>query len=156
MKKFIVSVCRIGYGYRDIEVEAQSQGEAEVKARERASGIYFDTKDAEYRVEYCQLVEEGENPPEAIVAPATLDAPTLSTRHVYHYFAEKKEGGRATRADGIAYCIDMVLTGEQYHAFKKLVTGEEKTDGWTVISMTYFGVQRIDLSTVRTSQPVWE
>jgi len=58
LKKYIVSVCRIGYSFRDIEVEAEDMIEAERIALDEAGGYEFSEKDANYESNGVTLVEE--------------------------------------------------------------------------------------------------
>jgi len=47
-KKYIVSVCRISYAFRDIEVEAVDENHAMRLAREEAGNHEFSEKSADY------------------------------------------------------------------------------------------------------------
>jgi hypothetical protein len=47
-KKYVVSVCRTGYGFRDIEVEAKDEKEALKLALDEAGNHEFSEKTADY------------------------------------------------------------------------------------------------------------
>lgn len=51
MKRYVVSVTRISYGFRDIEVEAKSRSEAKSKALEEAMHLLFEADDFDYKVD---------------------------------------------------------------------------------------------------------
>jgi hypothetical protein len=51
MGTFTVTVCRIGYGFKDIQVEADSQQEADEKALDEACNHEYSEKNAEYVLE---------------------------------------------------------------------------------------------------------
>ena len=57
MPKFIVTMCRIGYGFHDIEVEAEDQVDAEAKAHDEAGNYSYNEKTSEYEVAMCREVE---------------------------------------------------------------------------------------------------
>lgn len=61
MPKFIVSMRRTGYAYRDIEVEAGDYKEARRKAYDEAGDYDYSEKSSEYKVEYVHQVEEENN-----------------------------------------------------------------------------------------------
>jgi hypothetical protein len=48
MKKFTVKVCRISYGFNDIEVDAETPEQAEELALENAGDYLFSEKSSEY------------------------------------------------------------------------------------------------------------
>lgn len=58
MPKFIVSVRRTSYAFKDIEVEANSRDEARNKAYDEAGDYEYSEKDADYKVEYIHQKEE--------------------------------------------------------------------------------------------------
>jgi hypothetical protein len=58
MPKFIVSMRRTGYAFRDIEVEAGDYNEAREKAYDEAGDYDYSEKDADYKVEYIHQKEE--------------------------------------------------------------------------------------------------
>lgn len=51
MKKFIIPVARIGYGFANIEVDANSQKEAEEQALDVAGDHEFAEKSSDYEIE---------------------------------------------------------------------------------------------------------
>jgi len=51
MKRFKVSVCRIGFGHNDIEVEAKSKKDAETMALAAAGHYSFSEQDACYELD---------------------------------------------------------------------------------------------------------
>ena len=57
MPKYSVTICRIGYGFHDIEVEAGAQVAAEAKAHSEAGNHTYREKDAYYEVEHSSKVE---------------------------------------------------------------------------------------------------
>jgi hypothetical protein len=58
MKKYIVSVSRISYGWRDIEITAASEAEARATALDLCGDYEYSEKDAEYSIE--QVSTQGE------------------------------------------------------------------------------------------------
>jgi hypothetical protein len=55
-RKFIVEVCRIGYGSTEIEVMACNEFQAEEKALDEAGDICFSDHSSEYTAEGCREV----------------------------------------------------------------------------------------------------
>lgn len=51
MPKFKASVCRISYGFHEIEVEAQNEAEAREKILEEAGDYEFSEKSSDYTIE---------------------------------------------------------------------------------------------------------
>ena len=60
MKKYEVSVTRIGYAHTTIEVEAESEEQAEQKAIDMAGNYDFSEHDADYECEGVTLLDEPE------------------------------------------------------------------------------------------------
>jgi hypothetical protein len=58
MRKFVVNVCRIGYGNRDIEVEADTEAEAKEKALDDAGNYLYSEHTSEYEVEGVREAED--------------------------------------------------------------------------------------------------
>jgi hypothetical protein len=58
MKKYIVSVLRVSYGWRDIEITANSEAEARDTVLDLCGDYEFSEKDAEYSIE--QVSDQGE------------------------------------------------------------------------------------------------
>jgi hypothetical protein len=56
MKKFIVSVCRTSYAWRDIEIQASSEAEAHATVLDICGDYEYSEKDSEYRIE--QITQE--------------------------------------------------------------------------------------------------
>ena len=56
MKKFIVSVCRTSYAWRDIEINAASEAEARATVLDTCGDYEYSEKDADYSIE--QISEE--------------------------------------------------------------------------------------------------
>lgn len=56
MKKYEVSVTRIGYAHTTIEVEAENELEAKEKAIEMAGNYDFSEHDADYECEGVELM----------------------------------------------------------------------------------------------------
>jgi hypothetical protein len=54
MKKYKITVLRIGYAFKEIEVEADSQEEAKAAALEVAGGEEFSENNAEYEINNIQ------------------------------------------------------------------------------------------------------
>jgi len=55
MKKFTVSVCRIAYGFHDIDVEAETAEQAKEIALDVAGNYIFSEKSSDYEVEGVYL-----------------------------------------------------------------------------------------------------
>lgn len=51
LRRFTVSMTRIGYAHRDIEVEASSEAEAREKAEEVAGNYVYSEHTSEYEVQ---------------------------------------------------------------------------------------------------------
>ncbi|MHC4616434.1 MAG: hypothetical protein ACYTEQ_01640 [Planctomycetota bacterium] len=51
MLKYIVTVCRIGYAFRDIKVEAHTAEEAKVTAEEIAGNYEYSESTSEYEAQ---------------------------------------------------------------------------------------------------------
>jgi hypothetical protein len=58
MEKFIVSVLRTSYAWRDIEISAASEAEARATVLDICGDYEFSEKDADYSIE--QLSSQGE------------------------------------------------------------------------------------------------
>jgi hypothetical protein len=58
MKKFIVSVLRTSYAWRDIEISAASEAEARATVLDICGDYEFSEKDADYSIE--QVSNQGE------------------------------------------------------------------------------------------------
>jgi hypothetical protein len=58
MKKYIVSVLRVSYCWRDIEITANSEAEARDNVLDCCGDYEFSEKDAEYSIE--QVSDRGE------------------------------------------------------------------------------------------------
>jgi hypothetical protein len=59
MKKFTVSVLRIGYAWCDIEIDAVDEAEARATARDTCGDYAYKEKDAAYSIE--EVSEQGED-----------------------------------------------------------------------------------------------
>jgi hypothetical protein len=59
MKKFTVSVLRIGYAWRDIEITAATEEEARATALDVCGDYEYSEKDADYSIE--EVSEQGES-----------------------------------------------------------------------------------------------
>ena len=57
MNKYVVNVCRIGYGHLDLEVEADSENEAMEIALDNAGNESFVENQSEYEVGYVESCE---------------------------------------------------------------------------------------------------
>lgn len=55
-KKYVVTMCRISYGFRDIEVEAETEEEATTKAHDTAGDYLYDEKTSDYEVDAVREV----------------------------------------------------------------------------------------------------
>ena len=51
MKKFIVSVCRTAYAWRDIEITATSEAEARATVLDTCGDYEYTEKEADYSIE---------------------------------------------------------------------------------------------------------
>lgn len=58
MKKFIVSVLRTSYAWRDIEISAANEAEARATVLDVCGDYEYSEKDADYSIE--QIYEQGE------------------------------------------------------------------------------------------------
>lgn len=58
MKKFTVSVLRIGYAWCDIEIDAVNEDEARATVRDICGDYEYSEKDADYSIEHVS--EQGE------------------------------------------------------------------------------------------------
>jgi hypothetical protein len=56
MEKFVVSICRTSYAWRDIEINATNKEEATAAALDICGNYEYSEKDSEYRIE--QITQE--------------------------------------------------------------------------------------------------
>ena len=68
MKKYEVSVTRIGYAHTTIEVEAESEEQAEQKAIDMAGNYDFSEHDADYECNGVTIVEPDDDPADHVAA----------------------------------------------------------------------------------------
>jgi len=71
-RKFTISVCRTGYGHRDIEVEAESQAQAESLALDEAGDYDYSEHSSEYSLEGVT-----DSSGETAITPITISAENL-------------------------------------------------------------------------------
>jgi hypothetical protein len=58
MKKFVVSVLRVSYAWRDIEIIAASEAEARATVLDICGDYEFSEKDSDYSIEHVSNQEE--------------------------------------------------------------------------------------------------